>query len=85
MLNKEDMLLISKIVKRGFPMMKDCYRSMLDMIMDIDTANNDIPLKLNDLLIADDQNYYHDVIGICNNLNRSTKWIDNCFVPRYAK
>ena len=85
MTNKKDMLLIRKIVNRGWEMMEDCYRSKLDMIMDIDTANSDIPLNLNDLLIADDQNFYHDITGICNNINRSTKKIDNCFIPRYAK
>jgi len=85
MLNKEEMILISKIVKRGFPLMKDHYISILDMTMDIDAANNDIPLKLNDLLIADDLNFYHDIMGIYNNINRNTKKIDNCFLPRYAK
>ena len=85
MLNKEEMILINKIVKRGFPLMKDHYISILDMTMDIDAANNDIPLKLNDLLIADDLNFYHDIMGIYNNINRNTKKIDNCFLPRYAK
>ena len=85
MSNKEEMNLIYKIVKRGYPLMSDCYRSMLDMIMDIEAANNDIPLKLNDLLMADNLNFNHDIIGICNNINRQTKKLDNYFVPRYAK
>ena len=85
MSNKEDMILISKIVKRGLPLMKDHYISILDMTMDIDAANNDIPLKLNDLLNADDLNFTHDIIGIYKNINRNTKKLDNCFIPRYAK
>ena len=85
MINKEDMILISKIVKRGLPLMKDHYISILDFTMDIDAANNDIPLKLNDLLNADDLNFNHDIIGIYKNINRNTKKLDNCFIPRYAK
>ena len=85
MTNKEEIILISKIVKRGYPLMSDCYRSMLDMILDITCVNDCTPLKLNDLLISDNQNFCHDIIGICNNLNRSTKKLDNCFIPRYAK
>ena len=82
---KEDMTLISKIVKRGYPLMSDCYRSMFDMILDLTCVNDHTPLKLNDLLVSDDQNFNHDIIGICKNLNRSTKKLDNCFIPRYTK
>ena len=85
MTNKQDMILISKIAKRGYRLMSDCYRSMFDMILDLNCVNDRTPLRLNDLLTADDLNFNHDIIGICNNLNRSTKKLDNCFVPRYIK
>jgi len=84
MTNKENMILISKIAKRGFPKLHDHYRSMLDLILDLNCVNDHTPLKLDDLLKADDQNFYHDMIGICKNLNRSTKLLDNCFIPRYV-
>ena len=82
--NKE-MRLIDKIVKRGWKMMNDCYRDQLSMIMDLTFTHVNTPLRLNDLLIADDLNFNHDIIGICNNLNRSTKKLNNCFIPRYIK
>ena len=56
----------------------------LDLIMDIDYAHQDIPIKLDELLAADDGNFMHDVTGIVCNLNRRTLKLENCFVPRYA-
>ena len=77
--------LMWKIIERAWPEMKRNYKTKLDLMMDIDTANEDCPLKLEELLKADDMNFYHDIIGIGNNLNRQTKKLENCFLPRYAK
>jgi hypothetical protein len=82
---KEDALLISKIVKRavkigigqGVPM---------DMHMAITACHlNGTPLKLKELLEADDFNLMHDVCGIQRNINRTTGELENCFLPRFAK
>jgi len=82
--NKVD--LIMKIVDRGWECgISKHYTDKLSMMMDIDFANRDCPLKLKELLTADDGNFYHDIIGIRNNLNRKTKKLENCFLPRYAK
>ena len=77
--------LMWKIIERAWPRMKRSYKTKLDLMMDIDAAHNDCPLKLEELLKADDTNFYHDIIGIDSNLNRQTKKLVNCFVPRYAK
>lgn len=82
---KEEMQLILAIVKRGFPTMQKHYRIRLDMMMDIEVVHQDCPLALEKLLYADDTNFYHDIIGIFKNLNRKTKSLENCFVPRFAK
>ena len=91
-MNKEERLikleesrLIWKIVDRGWKTMERNYKTKIEMTMDIYAANKDCPLKLQELLDADDFNFYNDLIGICNNLNRQTKKLENCFVPRYAK
>lgn len=77
--------LIMKIVDRGWEKMKSNYRDKLSMTMDIDATNENYPLKLQELLEAEDFNFYHDLIGIGNNLNRKTKKLENCFLPRYTK
>jgi len=81
----EEVRLINKIVNRGWKTMKRNYRERIDMILDIDVANRDCPLKLQELLEADDNNFYHDIIGIGQHLNRQTRKLEDCFVPRFAK
>jgi hypothetical protein len=57
-----------------------------DWVMDITAvAANGCPLRLRDLLRADDFNFTHDVFGIRRHLNRETGHLENHFVPRYAK
>jgi len=85
MINREEMQLISKIVDRAFNTeMQAHYSSKLDMFMDIEAVHNDCPLNLQNLLEADNLNFFHDVIGIYENLNRKTKRLENCFVPRFT-
>ena len=43
-----------------------------------------VPLRLDELLTADDFNFAHDVIGIHANLDIGTGRLKNCFRPRYA-
>ena len=82
---KEEMQLISKIVDRAFETeMQALYGSKIDMFMDIENVHNDCHLNLKRLLEADKFNFFHDVVGIYNNLNRKTKKLENCFVPRFT-
>ena len=56
----------------------------LDVMMDLEAAiSNGCPLRLNDLLAADDFNFFHDVCGIRDHLNRETGQLENCFSPRF--
>ncbi len=58
----------------------------LTFIMDITYCiNGGCNLDLNGLLKADEMNFRHDIVGIHNNLNRQTKKLENCFVPRFAR
>ena len=86
--NKETMEIESKIVDRWQAIYKKlelpCDRR--DLIMDIDAChNNGCPLKLDELFVADDTNFAHDVFGIRANINHKTGKLENCFLPRYSK
>jgi len=85
MVDQKKVNLIMDIVDRGWEEMKSNYRDKLEMMLDIETADRDCPLKLQELLDADDFNFYHDILGIRRNLNRKTKQLENCFLPRYAR
>jgi len=56
----------------------------LDLMMDIEYANDDIPLDLEKFLAFDDGDFGHDIFGIVANFNRETLRMDNSFVPRCA-
>lgn len=54
-------------------------------LMDIIACHaNGNPLKLAELLAADDGNFGHDVFGIRRHINRETGKLEGCFVPRYS-
>ena len=58
---------------------------ILDATMDIDACHsNGCPLKLHELLEADDFNFAHDAFGIRKHIDRTTGKLQDCFVPRYA-
>lgn len=58
----------------------------MDADMDITACHlNGNPLKLAQLLGADDINFNHDVFGIRRHLNRETGKLEDCFSPRYSE
>lgn len=58
----------------------------LCMTMDLSACNaNGCKLDFDKLLSFDDFNFFHDISGISNPLNRSTGKLENCFLPRCAK
>jgi hypothetical protein len=61
-------------------------RSALDIDMDLTAAHcNGNPLRLDELLKADDFNLLHDVSGIAKHLNRETGKLEGFFSPRFSK
>jgi len=81
-ISREDDLLISKIVKRA-----DRYRKGLKRItlyMDLSVVHWFTPLRLADLLAADEANFVHDISGITRHLDRETGKLMNHFSPRYT-
>ena len=77
------MLTIAEIAKRADEKGLLMFDRM-SLIMDIQAAHEQFSLKLDELLKADDSNFSHDIVGIQNNIDRKTKIIGNCFLPRYA-
>ena len=82
-ISKEDARVISKIVKRAKNMGVKRDREALSM--DIQAAHEKCPLRLEDLLKAENFDFLHDVIGIVNHLDRETGELEDYFVPRYAR
>lgn len=85
MKTKERFLMYVKVAQRAEGMgIYNGERSTL--LMDIESTDNAFNLRLEDMLEADDENFAHDIVGIVNNIDRSTfPAIDfNLFVPRYA-
>jgi hypothetical protein len=57
-----------------------------DLLMDLDATNsNGCPLDFQKLLDAEDFDFIHDIFGICNNIDRRTGELTNCFLPQCAK
>jgi len=86
--DKAELELESEIAKRAVIMAKQSRVAYDQMtaVMDIDAChNNGCPLKLRELLDADNFNFAHDVFGIRNNINRKTGQLENCFLPRYSR
>jgi len=86
--SKEEARTISKIAARAVQMAASAgWRyEFMDADMDITACHvNGNPLKLNELLTADDGNFAHDVFGIRRHINRETGQLEDCFSPRYSK
>ncbi len=85
---KAEYLTIAKIANRAvkIAIKQGANYDYLTASMDIEAVHSNImPLKLKELLKADNFNFAHDVFGIANHLNRRTIKLENCFVPRYAQ
>ncbi len=85
--HKQTMEIEATICKRTVALAKEHsvdYKYM-DALMDLDACHsNGCPLKLGELLQADDFNFAHDVFGICQHINRNTGKLQDCFLPRYS-
>lgn len=88
--SREDVRLIAKIVDRG--MVKASEYGRTDITSDRQSIHMDItachcsgnPLRLQDMLDADDFNFAHDFFGINRHIDRETGEMMNHFVPRFT-
>lgn len=81
--------IIRKIADRAVRLAKENggqVRQVLDIQMDIEATHcNGNPLRLADLLAADDFNFAQDILGIGRHLNRKTGKLGDCFLPRFTQ
>lgn len=78
---------ISKIADRAWnlPPIRRSYSRRMDLHMDISAVHaSGNPLRLDEMLAADDFNFFHDVSGICNCLDRQTGKLTRGFSPRFS-
>ena len=82
--SKEELETILKISFRAHRMNKNYRRE--DASLDVNCCHsNGNPLRLKELLEADDFNFAHDVFGIARHLNRDTGKLENHFLPRFSQ
>jgi hypothetical protein len=81
-LQKGDMKIIHEIAIRANGLTKV---SIKEYDMDIAACHiSGNPLNLEGLLLADDYNFFHDVWGIHENIDKETGVLKNLFYPRYS-
>lgn len=79
--SKADFVLVAQICKRAYKLLPDAK----DLNMDIMATHiSGCPLRLQELLDADDGNFLHDISGIHHHLDRETGKLLDCFLPRYT-
>lgn len=82
-----DAKIIREIADRAFTICKrHKLRNIkrLDLEMDVTAVHaNGCPLRLVDLLEADEFNFSHDIFGIHRHLDRETGKLGDCFSPRF--
>ena len=77
---------IGKIVDRAKSLLPELKVDWVSLHMDLSACHaNGCPLRLNDLLAADDFNFSHDVFGINRHIDRKTGKLNDCFLPRFAE
>lgn len=84
--SKEEARTIAMIAQRAVKMATDAgiWYNFMDADMDITATHIANPLKLGELLAADNFNFSHDVFGIRRHLDRETGKLGDCFVPRFS-
>lgn len=85
---KTDYLTISAIADRALRVMPALQRHgivKLDLVMDLEATHSWCPLQLEALLVANDLDFCHDVLGINRHLNRETGQLGGWFLPRFAQ
>lgn len=80
--NDAERKIVNAIAKRAVK--TKLYSKVIDVEMDISAVHADVPLRLADLLAADDFNFSHDLGGIRRHLNRQTGKLGDFFLPRMA-
>ena len=82
-----DIRVLARVAERAEAMEQELglpSTNRMTRLMDLDYANRSVPIDFDALIASDNQTFAHDVFGITQHMNRSTKVLGNCFVPRTA-
>jgi hypothetical protein len=89
---KEEYVIILSIIRRVNKNCPDEIKEVIDdefkqnLYMDLSATHcNGTPLDFTKLVNFDDANFFHDILGINANIDRSTGKLENCFLPRCSK
>ncbi len=82
-MTREDYRKLDRVVNRIYAEGLN-YTDRVSTAMDIEATYESTTMGLDKLLGFDRFNFAHDIIGIANNINRRTRKLDNCFLPRCA-
>lgn len=80
---KEEYKIVTAIIRRAVK--AGIYSDTLTCDMDISTVHFHTPLRLTDLLGADNFNFSRDMRGIQRHINRQTGELEDFFLPRFAR
>lgn len=84
-MNKERFMKYVTICERAETEYPAEKKSRMSNIMDIESADMEFNLRLDEWLKADDENFYHDYFGITRESDRSTfPATFGLFVPRFS-
>ena len=73
----------SSIVTRAMEMGLS-VNTFLDAMIDMEHADNEFNLRLDEFLDSHYEDFTHDFCGIQKHINRTTKKFEDGFVPRFA-
>lgn len=85
-LSPRDLTLINQIAKRGVVLMAQNNIKLDYMMVQMDIATchcNGCPLNLLSFALSDNSDFWSDMSGIGNNINRRTGKLMNNFVPKF--
>lgn len=81
---REEVKIICEIAKRAVE--TGPLTDYVALTMDLEAVHcNGNPLKLEELSAAKDFDFFHDVVGIHQHLDRGTGELMDCFLPRYTR
>ena len=87
-MNKERFIKLVAICERAereYPTITKWYGERVSRLMDLQSADKEFNLRLDEFLNADEENFAHDVFGIWRESNRETyPCTFGLFVPRFA-
>jgi hypothetical protein len=85
--SKPDQELIFRIAERADEVGLISRRTYpkITCVMDLTAVHTKTPLRLNELLDADQFNFVHDIAGIARHLDRDTGNLGGFFTPRFSQ